>query len=169
MNSDQMLRYVAEVPPRSKFQPTYMEIHNACVSFVRKCDVVCTVVSHVVGIERGGLIPATIISHCLKKPLVTVSYSSMKGRGDDKSSTNRVEPIDQARAVLIVDDICDTGNTLFELEQQYVNMGYLTYSYCLFDKQTSEFFPTYASWRINKDEADNWVFFPWEIANYHVS
>ena len=66
-------------------------------------------IGKVVGIYKGGLIPAVQIANALKVPLDIVVYQSYDG--------NTKEPIyayntGKKNKVLIVDDIIDTGNTI---------------------------------------------------------
>ena len=83
------------------------------------------------GIPRGGLIPAVMLSHRLGLPMVRTLDSD----------------------ILIVDDICDTGNTL----KHYMSIGLpvATLQY----KQTAVVEPTF--W-YSKASEDIWYVYPWE-------
>lgn len=48
---------------------------------------------YVVGLTRGGLIPAVRISHLMDIPMVAVNYSSVVGRGDNKNHQNALPAI----------------------------------------------------------------------------
>jgi len=70
---------------------------------------------YVVGITRGGLIPAVLISQYLDLPMKTIHISL---RGDQPTTENNVEIIEDAvglhsapKNILIVDDINHTGAT----------------------------------------------------------
>jgi hypoxanthine phosphoribosyltransferase len=92
-----------------------------------------TKIKSIYGLPRGGLVPAVILSHMLEIPLVSEAYI----RGD----------------TLIVDDICDTGETLkrYEIDK----CPTLTIHY----KRSAIIEPTY--WCMPVEE-DQWIVYPWE-------
>ena len=90
-------------------------------------------ITSVMGLPRGGLIPAVMLSHKLNLPLVYFPLET----------------------TLIVDDICDTGNTF-----ERINANYFA---CLHYKpHTSSFKPTI--WA-KSHEGNEWVIYPWENEN----
>ena len=88
-------------------------------------------IKSVTGIERGGLIPAVMISHKLGIPYVTKINKS----------------------TLVVDDICDTGETLKN------TVG--CYTATLHYKSTASFTPDFFS----KEVGTEWIVYPWERSN----
>ena len=58
-------------------------------------------VTHISGLSRGGLIPAVMVSHKLNLP-----YTDKILWSDDKVIRN----------TLLIDDICDSGETLYNSE-----------------------------------------------------
>jgi len=90
-------------------------------------------ISAIKGLQRGGLIPAVILSHSLGIPMTEKEIVSS--------------------SVLIVDDICDTGNTLIPYKQ--LNNPIATIHY----KTSATLEPDFW-WRL----ADNntWYYYPWE-------
>jgi hypoxanthine phosphoribosyltransferase len=89
------------------------------------------------GMPRGGLIPAVMMSHKLNIPLII----------NEKSITE---------STLIVDDICDSGETFKELHIKYPLSDFA----CLhFKPHTSIFTPNYSA---NKFLSDDWIVYPWE-------
>ena len=70
-------------------------------------------IKSITGIERGGLIPAVMVSHRLKIPYVT-----------------RIN-----KGTLVIDDICDTGKTL-----KYITSGFTA---TLHYKQTADYKPDF--------------------------
>lgn len=89
------------------------------------------------GLPRGGLIPAVMISHRLSIPFV--SQANIKNIFGN---------------ILIVDDICDSGQTLkqFKFEENI-------YTATLHWKQSSEYQPNYF-WEIAYE--NEWIVYPWE-------
>jgi hypoxanthine phosphoribosyltransferase len=85
-------------------------------------------IKSITGIQRGGLIPAVMISHKLHIPYVS-----------------RVN-----KDTLVVDDICDTGETL--------KKSIATYTATLHYKPTAIFTPDFYS----KEVGTEWIVYPWE-------
>ena len=105
-------------------------------------DILCTQIirssiqiEHIFGMPRGGLIPAVMLSHKLNIPMT-----------QDPNQSN----------VLVVDDICDSGETFKKFYIEYPNSKFA----CLhFKPHTSVFNPGFSA---NKFFADNWITYPWE-------
>lgn len=84
------------------------------------------------GCPRGGLIPAVMLSHKLGLPLIT----------DECKIT---------KTTLIVDDICDTGNTFANMDVSSKYFASLHY------REGGFFKCLYATEVIN-----DWIVYPWE-------
>lgn len=112
----------------------------------------------IVGLSRGGLFPALLLSHKLKVPLLPISYSSRKGKGDDKNHDNILPDIEEKR-ILIVDDIADSGHTLRELALRY-ERGHEVRTVVIYYKEKSVHTPWYYRRTIPYDSP--FVNFPWE-------
>jgi hypoxanthine phosphoribosyltransferase len=92
-------------------------------------------IEHIFGLQRGGLVPAVILSHKLGIPMT-----------QNPNSPN----------VLIVDDICDSGETFKEFYLEYPKSIFA----CLHLKpHTSIFNPDFIA---NKFLSDAWIVYPWE-------
>lgn len=149
------------------FRPSYEEIHNACKDIVARIQLLHLGLKSVAGVSRGGLLPATIISHMMSLPLTLIDYSSKEGKGDDRDHKNilpDVKPEDSA--VLIVDDICDSGKTLSEIITHFTNRHVAVYIAVLYfkhhDKQPVT--PNFV-WKTIPHDA-GWVIFPYERNEY---
>lgn len=116
----------------------------------------------IVGIKRGGLVPATILSHYLNLPMLVVSCQIRDG----KSSVDLVE-VDQRlknRKVLLVDDICDEGKTLFKIINEFKEIGITDCKTCtLFFNIRQNFNVDFKAKKIDRFEDNSWIVFPWEI------
>lgn len=88
-------------------------------------------ITSVTGIERGGLIPAVMISHKLKLPYVQCIHPN----------------------TLVIDDMCDTGETLSLVLEGYTAV--------LHYKPTAKLKPTFYA----EEVGDNWIVYPWERKN----
>lgn len=142
--------------------PSYEDIHQACIEFVEVMDHrVNFKFDRIVGVSRGGLLPALILSHHLELPLSVVQYSSKNGKGDDKNYSN-ILPVIEVKRILIVDDICDSGYTLREIVDYYTAKGHIVHTAVLFFKDHKE--PVIVpdiSWRTIPSNS-GWVVFPFE-------
>lgn len=95
-------------------------------------------IEYVFGLQRGGLIPAVMISHKLGIPMTQ----------NPKTSN-----------LLVIDDICDSGETFCEFFLEYPKAKFA----CLhFKPHTSHFNPNFSA---NKFFSDDWIVYPWENEN----
>ncbi|WP_295158565.1 phosphoribosyltransferase [uncultured Brachyspira sp.] len=93
------------------------------------------------GLARGGLVPAVMLSHKLKIPMVLNMEEVWRLKVKNKPA-------------LIVDDISDTGETLRYFDDQKFDIA------ALFVRvHTSKIKPKYSYKNINHN---NWLLFPWE-------
>ena len=124
---------------------------------------------YILGITRGGNIPATIISNMLDIPCEAMKVSF---RNDDKQEDHWLSklvstpaPTGMEKKILIVDDINDTGATLQGIHDIVVmegmadNVKYIT----LFDKLSSNFGEVEITAKeLDEVEEKQWVVFPYE-------
>jgi hypoxanthine phosphoribosyltransferase len=127
---------------------------------------------YVVGLTRGGLIPAVRISHLMDIPMVAVNYSSVSGRGDNKNHQNALPAIygrgivsgegklPEMPTLLVVDDICDSGRTMQEVYDHYSKQGHRVWTAALYYKESAVMEPDFYWQRIGADAP--WVIFPFE-------
>jgi hypoxanthine phosphoribosyltransferase len=119
----------------------------------------------VVGVSRGGLIPATIIAEQMGvRELRTTGVRSYQLRRGSKETRpvlyQSCTPYLHGR-VLLVDDIADTGETFEYLMKHFNKNKAITevITCSVFVRRTSSFIPNYYHTDIvGKD----WVIFPWE-------
>jgi uncharacterized protein len=130
----------------------------------------------IVGIARGGLVPATMLSHYLGKPLEVINYSLRDRKVSQASEMNDVAlKIKEKKKVLLVDDICDGGDTLRNvvdtLDEILCNLDDVEEYDFSNDLKTAVlwnnigqdlFDPNYVGREINRSENDSWVVFPYE-------
>ena len=91
-------------------------------------------INSIMGLPRGGLIPAVMLSHKLNLPLV----------------------LSHTENTLIVDDICDSGETFTNIHQDSPHLFFA----CLHHKpHTSNFTPNFWAELYEEDE---WLHYPWE-------
>jgi hypoxanthine phosphoribosyltransferase len=98
---------------------------------------------YIVGVPRGGLIPAVSLSHILDIQMININDEAIY-------SSN----------VLFVDDVCHSGATFFKLEKNFNNQN-LTHKYVSVVKNE---LTTHDLWKYAMEAKENeWVIFPWEM------
>jgi hypothetical protein len=115
----------------------------------------------IVGVAKGGLVPAVILANLLKYPMRCVEYSSKTGKGDNKDHFNYVPSMLGGR-LLIIDDICDSGKTFEELVQ-ILRPNREIKTAALYTKQSSQFQPDFYAHKMIGQQEVPWVVFPWEF------
>jgi uncharacterized protein len=134
---------------------------------------------YVVGLTRGGLTPAVILSHLLDVPMYTLKVS-LRDNGLNDSETNcwMSEDVTHGKNILIVDDINDTGATLKWIREDWdstVFEGNMEHWWhqrvkiaVLVDNLASDERVDFAADEINKEENPSWIVFPWESNKENV-
>jgi hypoxanthine phosphoribosyltransferase len=130
----------------------------------------------VVGIGRGGLLPAVMISHYFGVKMNSLDISLRDG-GDTVSNLGLAQDAFEGQRILVVDDINDTGATFNWLmddwrgsclpdEKRWDNLiwNYNIRFAVVFDNLASEcrVKMDYCGEEINKAEKDVWIDFPYE-------
>ena len=111
----------------------------------------------VVGLTRGGLTPAVLVSQYLDIPMHTLKISLR-----DHQEQESLAVLDKLsnQKVLVIDDINDTGATINYIKENWT-LNNLTYA-VLINNEASDADVDYSSVDINKREDDVWIVFPWE-------
>ncbi len=119
----------------------------------------------VVGITRGGLVPAMIVARELDIRVVdTISVKSYnhQERAEAKViKAPQAEIMGDGTGVLIVDDLVDTGKTLELVRAMYPKAHFATVYAKPQGRPMVETFITEVS-------QDTWIFFPWDMALQYV-
>ena len=119
----------------------------------------------IVGISRGGLLPGVMMSHWLQKP-----FKPVKAALRDFPEWEDYLPKKTDERVLIVDDICDSGET-FTRMKSYIKGPRLNQPMelptevrfaSLWWNNECDFEPHYYAQECAKDSEDIWIHFPWE-------
>ena len=140
-----------------------------------------------VGLTRGGLVPANLISQYLGCRMETLKVSLRDGEqqetncwmaedafgygGDDGNPAESLK-----KNILIVDDINDSGATLNWIREDWMSSCFATSPVwhhvwgnnvrvaCLYDNESSQskLDVAYSAVTINKVAEDVWIVFPWE-------
>lgn len=127
------------------------EVRWYVLELIRKFTINNVQFDYVVGLSRGGLIPAVLLSHFFDKPF----YALNKPYDTNIPSTG---------TVLVVDDINDTGKTFARVDEilldKYPDLIKVYAS--LIENTASPFAVDYCAKEINKEEDPSWIVFPWE-------
>ena len=119
----------------------------------------------IVGLSRGGIIPAISISHKLNIPMETVNLSLRDGKvsGSAELFKAQLDNLDKYNNIAVIDDICDSGKTLHVLDIHLQEQGHSNIQWCsLTSKVTAMFTPTIVGEEIKEVDNHKWVVFPWE-------
>ena len=93
------------------------------------------------GVPRGGLIPATWISH-----KTGINYQQI--------NSTQISKMADLSHILIIDDICDSGKTVKEIRENFPKVKVA----CLYYKETASEKPDIYGEIVGKE----WLVFPWE-------
>lgn len=115
-----------------------------------------------VGVGRGGLVPAVYLSHRLNRPMLSVDYSSASA---DAALADVAARSAAGTRLLIVDDINDSGGTIAALRRLLADKGgdvrHLRFAVLLNNSRSGERVD-YWSEMIDRDTDKRWFVFPWE-------
>ena len=123
---------------------------------------------YVVGLTRGGLTPATMLSHYYQVPMHTLEIKLRDHSVEPESNKWMAQDAVDGKKILIVDDINDTGDTLAWIKQDWEKTGEINWPAnirfaVLVENEPSKFGDVdYVSKFINKNENPQWIVFPWE-------
>lgn len=106
----------------------------------------------VVGLARGGVVPAVMLSHRLGIKFETVTWQTRDG---EFKEIGRLNNIVNREKVLIVDDICDSGLTLTEVKMNHPDADVAVLTTKIDTKLVDFVGEAYYN-------DDRWVIFPWE-------
>lgn len=130
---------------------------------------------YVIGLTRGGLLPATLISHYFKVPMNALGVSLRDSNTVNESNCWMAEDALNGKRILVVDDINDTGETLQWIVNDWRSLcmpgssnwdqvfGRTTRFATIVNNESSAVTDvSYTGLEINKAVNDVWIVFPWE-------
>lgn len=151
-----------EKPPRLFY--SWQNFDTDIVSIVKQIDNSSWIPDYIVGVKRGGLIPAIKLSHCFDKPMIMMSCQ-LRDNKDNQVRLYEVEEIPIDKNILIVDDICDSGVTLSKIILEFYMNGFNidnVKTCSLFYNNEQNFIVDYAARNLNRSKDKEWIVFPWE-------
>ena len=140
---------------------------------------------YIVGITRGGNVPATIISNMLNIRCEALKISLRDDiNGTERNSSMVKDAFGvfqqgvgyEGKNILIVDDINDTGATFNYIKEDWSSGGTKSHNdrwkevwgsnvrFAVLTENLGSSFPlvSYFAHEINKDEDNTWLVYPWE-------
>jgi len=148
---------------------TWDHLHGLCKDVVSKITHQNDNVTNIIAVSRGGLIPATIISHLLNVDKVySLGIKSYKGKSkngepilyQELSGATMWMMRSSTGCTLIVDDICDTGDTFKFIKSRVTGKLDNTRFVSLILKPKCPFVPRYYA-----EKSYKWIVYPWELNN----
>ena len=154
---------------------TWQDIENQTQEILRQLQQDAWMPDYVIGLTRGGLLPANLISQYLEIPMETLKVSLRDG-SECESNCWVAEDAYEGKKILIVDDINDSGATLNWIKEDWQSSnlpnnpkwqeiwGDTVRVATLVDNESSasELTVSYSAVGLNKAEEDCWIVFPWE-------
>ena len=163
-----------------KIYYSWQDVENQTQEILRQLQRDAWRPDYVVGLTRGGLVPANLISQYLEVPMETLKVSLRDG-GQTESNCWMAEDAfgykqEISKNILIVDDINDSGATLNWIKQDWQSSCFPNDSHWAFvwgnnirvatlvdnEASASELNVSYSAVGLNKAEEDVWIVFPWE-------
>ena len=156
-----------------KIYYSWQDVEGACLELARQITSSDWRPEYIVGITRGGAIPAILLSQYLGISMRPLQVSLRDG-GECVSDLGMGEDAFDGKNILIVDDINDSGATIAWIKQDWPsgcfpddntwdtvwsnNVRFATLTNNTASKESVD----YSVWEVNKLEDDCWLVYPWE-------
>lgn len=143
--------------------PSWTQIYDLLLNMAEKIKKNCFKFNIIVGVSRGGWIPARILSDLLDNSnLANVKVEFYFGIGEIKKEPIITQSVSMDLAdkkVLIVDEIADTGKSLKLVKEHVIKKGAVEVKVAtIYYKPQCFCIPDYYVKKTSR-----WIIFPWEI------
>ena len=153
---------------------SWQQVEGACLDIARQMSAHDWKPDYIVGITRGGLVPANLLSQYTGIKMNSLDISLRDG-GDTVTNCGMAEDAYEGKKILIVDDINDQGSTVNWIKKDWqdschpdairwpsiwgdsVRFAVLTHNFGSKFKD-----PDYYVWTVDKRQEDCWLVYPWE-------
>lgn len=147
----------------SIYELGYIDIQIACREIIKQLKKKRKKIDVVVGIGRGGLIPATIIANALKVRVYNYGVESYKDKKRSKVEYYQLPSfVDlSSHKILLVDDLSDSGHSLTYCKSMLdcFTVKSKVYTATCYIKTGTKFVPDFYFEEVPKKL---WLQFPWE-------
>lgn len=138
--------------------------------FLTQIDALATAIAtqawrpdYIVGVGRGGLVPATFLSHAIDRPMLSIDLSAGVPDFADLLLERLRDRAASGARLLFVDDINDSGGTINGLKDAMAGMaGDAVRFAVLIDNIRSIATVDYRADTIDRAVTKDWFVFPWE-------
>jgi hypoxanthine phosphoribosyltransferase len=156
---------------------TWQDVESQTQEILRQLHTDAWRPDYVVGLTRGGLVPANLISQYLECAMECLKVSLRDDASQPESNLWMAEDAYEGKHILIVDDINDSGATLNWIQQDWMSScfpnnqerwtqvwGNNVRVAVLVDNEASKskLNVSYSAVDLNKADEDVWIVFPWE-------
>jgi xanthine phosphoribosyltransferase len=156
---------------------TWQDVESQTQEILRQLHTDAWRPDYVVGLTRGGLVPANLISQYLECAMECLKVSLRDDTSQPESNLWMAEDAYEGKHILIVDDINDSGATLNWIQQDWMSScfpnnqdrwtqvwGNNVRVAVLVDNESSKskLNISYSAVDLNKADEDVWIVFPWE-------
>lgn len=147
----------------------YLEYYEDFLSKVRQLS--CKIMhgrwrpDFVIGVGRGGLVPAVYISHQLDVPMLSIDHSAKVPGFADELLGKIAGMSAQGKRLLFVDDINDSGGTIAYIRTLLSDNGCeaenLRFAVLISNVRSKAIAELWVD-EIDRDQDKRWFVFPWE-------
>ena len=142
--------------------PSWTKISSLLLNLAKKIQKNGYKPDIIVGVSRGGWIPARILSDLLENPkLANVSTQFYVGIAKTEPEPTIIQPVSisvKDKKVLVVDDLADSGKSLKIVKSHLKKLGTKEIKIAtIYYKPWSIIIPHYY-----EKQTKNWIVFPWE-------
>lgn len=119
----------------------------------------------VIGVGRGGLVPAVFLSHATGLPMLSVDYSSQVPDFSAEPLAKLARRTTAGEQLLFIDDINDSGRTISHMRAALAAAGAVVGAIrfaTLIDNVRSAERVEYRAREIDRSVTKDWFIFPWE-------
>jgi len=156
---------------------SWNNIHGACLEIARQMAQDEFYPDYIVGITRGGLVPAVLLSHYLNVPCETLKVSLRDGSECESNLWMAEDAFGHhapPKKILIVDDINDSGSTFNWIKKDWqagcfpegARWSDVWHGNVKFAVITNNLSSTaevdYFAYEVDKSEDNVWLVYPWE-------
>ncbi len=146
-----------------EFFVSWEELHRATKELARR-QLPAEQWRGIIGVSRGGLVPATIVARELNIRVVDSVCVSSYDHTDQRDSVTLLKDVcatEDGEGFLVIDDLVDTGSTLRFLRERFPKAKFITvYAKPAGMNLVDDF--------VAELEQETWIHFPWDMHLHYV-